>query len=808
MKDHAQVVVIGGGVVGCSLLYHLAALGWQDVVLLEKSELSAGSTWLAAGNVDRFDFSPGMIRLRDDSIRLYERLSERLDLKLATRRSGGIILATSDARLDELRRRAGLARPLGMPHLLLSRREILDHHPLIDPSGVIGGLYDPLASQVDAYELTHALARAAEMLGATVSEQTALLAMSQEPDGTWLLITERGEIVADVVVNAAGLWANDVAGMAGIELPMVAIEHQYFLTESIEAVRSVNGTLPFLCEPDSAYYLRARTDGFLIGAFEAEPHMWNQQDASELHQNGEDTSESPPERLLPYLQKAAQRVPSLEAVEIKPPVRGPITLTPDGRPLLGPHPGFMNYFVASGFMNGLSLAGGAGKALAEWIIEGEPPFDLFKLDVARFGAFAGRNYTRESAKKIYGRHFAIRFPHDRVTAGGPLKRSAIHDKLAAHGAQFDVHFGWERPCWFAITGAERQAIRSFRRTARHEALDRECHALRQSVGLVDLTSVFAKHVFEGPDAESALERALASSLPRRTGELADVLMLNRKGQITGLFTVARIAEEGFYLLGPAVYERFHQRSFEQSLPNEGVLYAPVSVRYGIIGLAGPKARILLSRITEEDVSNRALPNMQSLEIEVSGSPAQVMRLSITGDLGYMLHLPTEYMATVYEALFVAGQDLGLLNVGTAAIDSLRLEAGFDSLEGGTFGDLFPHEAGLDGLVNKAKTDFVGRAALIAQEEQGFFRRRVLALVDSPNADATGGEPVYCNNSMVGSVITGGFGHHARQSLARVVLPMDVAKGDTEIAIDILGQRRNAVVLNAPPFDQDNQPLSI
>ncbi len=808
MKDYAQVVVIGGGVVGCSLIYHLAALGWQDVVLLEKSELSAGSTWLSAGNIDRFDFAPNLIRLRDDSIRLYERLSERLDLKLSTRRSGGIILATSDSRLDELKRRTGLARPLGMPHLLLSRREILDHHPLLDPSGVIGGLYDPLASQVDAYELTHALARAAEMLGASISEQTALLAMSQEPDGSWLLITERGEIVADVVVNAAGLWANDVAAMAGIELPLVALEHQYLLTEHIDEVRTSHGMLPFLCEPDSAYYLRARTDGFLVGAFEAEPVLWRDQDVSEHQVDDQGSEIAPPDRLLPYLKKARQRVPALSDVEIKPPVRGPITMTPDGRPLLGPHPDFVNYFVATGFMNGLSLAGGAGKALAEWIIEGEPPFDLFTLDVARFGAFAGRNYTRESAKKVYGRHFAIRFPNDRVTAGGPLKRSSIHDKLATHGAQFDVHYGWERPCWFAVSGAERQAIRSFGRTARHDALDRECHALRQSVGLVDLTAVYAKHVFEGPDAEAALERALASSLPSQTGALAEGVMLNRKGHITGQFTVARIAEEGFYLLGPAAYERFHQRNFQQSLPNEGVLYAPVSVRYGIIGLAGPKARILLGRVTDEDVSNRALPNLNSVEIEVAGSPAQVMRLSITGDLGYMLHLPMEYMATVYEALFIAGQDLGLLDVGTAAIDSLRLEAGFDSLAGGTSGDLFPHEAGIDSLINKSKTDFVGRAALISQEEQGFTRRRVLATVDAPNADAIGGEPVYCNNNMVGSVIAGGFGHHARQSLARIVLPVDFAKGGTEIAIDILGQRRSATVLEAPPFDQDNQPLSI
>ena len=808
LKENAQVVVIGGGVVGCSLLYHLAALGWQDVVLLERSELAAGSTWLASGNVDRFDLAPNLIRLRDDSIRLYERLAERADLALAYNRTGGIILATGEARLDELKRRAGLARPLGMPHLLLSRREILDHHPLIDPAGVAGGLYDPLAGHVDPHGLTHALARAAAGFGAEVLEKTALLAMSQEPDGSWLLITDQGEIVADVVVNAAGLWARDVAEMIGQELPLVTIEHQYLVTEAMDQVKQLDGTLPFLCEPDNSFYLRAEGDGLLLGAFESEAAIWRDDDAEASPRSNDYPIEGDSERLAPYLAKAGKRVPSLARAAQRAPVKGPISMTPDGRPLLGPLPGFSSYFVASGFMNGLSLAGGACKALAEWIIEGEPPFDLAALDVARFGTFAGRHYVKGAAKDAYSHHLAIRFPHDRTSAGGPLKRTAIHDKLAARGAQFDVHFGWERPCWFAASAAERVAVRSFGRTARHDAVKRECQALRHAVGIVDMTTVFAKHVFEGPNAEAALDHALASTLPARVGEIADGLMLNRKGQIAGVFAVARISDEGFYVLGPAADERIHQRRFEQNLPSEGVLYAPVSVRYGVLALAGPKARILLSRVTDEDISNKALPNQRAVEIEVAGAPAQVMRHSITGDLGYALHLPMEYLATVYEAIYVAGQDLGLLDVGVHAIESLRLEAGFDDLGGGGLGDLFPQEAGLEGLLVREKGDFVGRTALLAQEEQGVMRRLVLAVVESDTADAVGSEPVYCSNEVVGSVVDGGFGHHAGQSLARILLPVDFAKGGTEIAIDILGKRRKAMVLDAPPFDPENQPLSI
>ncbi|NJO37677.1 MAG: FAD-dependent oxidoreductase [Rhizobiales bacterium] len=808
MKDYAQVVVIGGGIVGCSLLYHLAALGWQDALLLEKAELAAGATSLAAGNVDRFDLTPNLIRLRDDSIRLYERMAERQDRTFSYRRSGGIILATSETRLDELKRRAGLGRPLGMPHLLLSRREILDHHPLIDLAGVVGGLYDPLAGSVDPQALTDVLARAARSLGAEISEQTAVLAMSQEADGSWLVITDRGEIVADVVVNAAGLWARPVAAMIDQDLPIVAIEHQYAVTGPIEEVRELGGSLPFLCEPDSAFYLRAEGDGLLLGAFEAEPRSWPAPGAALPSGPGNHVIDGDPERLSPYLAKAGKRLPCLADAPLQTTITGPISMTPDGRPLLGPLPGFANYFVASGFMNGLSLAGGAGKALAEWIIEGEPPLDLFALDVARFGAFAGRNYASRAAKEAYRRHFAIRFPNDRPCAGGPLKRSAVHDKLAAHGAQFDIHFGWERPCWFAANASERLAVRSFRRGPHHDAIKRECQALRQNVGIADLTSVFAKHVFEGPDAGAILDRIFASRLPESIGAISEGLMLNRKGQVAGLFMVARISAEGFYVLGPAMREQLHQRRFEPCLPSEGMLYAPVSVRYGVLGLAGPKARILLARTTDEDVSGKALPNLAAKEIEVAGSPAQVMRFSLTGDLGFALHLPMEYMATVYEALFVAGQDLGLLDVGVGAIESLRLEAGFDGLAGEDPHDLYPHEAGLDGLIDRHKTDFIGRAALLAQEEQGVVRRRVLAAVEAGIADAIGGEPVYRSNAMIGSVITGGFGHHAGQSLAKILLPVDFAKPETDIAIDILGQRRKAVVLDAPPFDQANQPLSI
>ncbi len=805
MKDHAQVVVIGGGVVGCSILYHLASLGWRDVMLLERTELTAGSTWHAAGIVDRFDPLPNLIRLRDDSIRLYERLARNPDQPFAHHRTGGVILATSEERLAELKIRAGRGRPLSMPHVLLSRREVLDHHPLINLDGVQGGLYDPLAGHVDPYDVTHALARSAVALGAEIVEQTAVLAMSEEADRSWLLITDRGEIAADVVVNAAGLWARDLAAMIGIDLPVVAIEHQYVTTDPIAAVRSVNGTLPFLCEPDASFYLRREGDGLLLGAFDAEAHCRTlDRLPAEI---GRDLPAEAPERLTPYLALATRRLPCLADAAVKAPINGLLTMTPDGRPLLGPLPGLANYFVACGFQNGLSLAGGVGAALAEWIVEGEPPLDMFALDVTRFGAFARRSYAIATARQAYSRHYAIAFPHDRPPAGRPLKRTAIHDKLAAKGAQFDALFGWERPCWFAECGAERRAVRSFGRGLLFEAIGRECRGLRRAVGIADLTTAFAKHVIEGPGAETCLDQLLASDLPRSIGGIALALMLNRQGRINGMFTLARISDTCFYLLGGAATERFHQRWFEHYLPADGVVYAPVSVRYAVLAIAGPKARILLSRVTEEDVSDKGLPDHRTTEIEIAGSPARVMRVSATGDLGYEIHLPMEYQATVYEALFVAGQDLGLIDVGAFALESLRLEAGYDRF-GDAAADLTPDEVGLASLVAMDKDDFLGRTALSRLAEEGRARRRVLVEIDAGDADALGGEPVYHDNAVIGSVIAGGYGHNVQMSLAQILVPIEFARPGTSLAVDILGSRRAASVLDRPPFNLDDQPLSI
>ncbi len=505
MRDHAQVVVIGGGIVGCSILYHLASLGWQDVMLLEKTELAAGSTWHAAGHVSRFDPLPNLIRLRDQSVQLYEHLAGDPGIFFKTHRTGGMVLASSEERLMELKLQAARGRSLAMPHVIMSRREIVDHHPLIDPAGIIGGLYDPLAGHVDPYDLTHALARAAEGNGAEINQQTAVIAMSEEPDGSWLIITDQGEIIADVVVNAAGLWANRVMALIGLDLPMVAIEHQYVMTEQIAEVRDVDGHPPSLYEPDASFQLRCERDSLLIDAYGEEARCWALDGISDDF--GSNLLPEVLDRLKPYLALAAKRMPCMKGIALRSPINGPLTVTPDGRPLLGPLPGFRNFFVACGFMDGLSLAGGAGKALAEWIIEGEPPLDLFAVDVTRFGAFARQSYTMATAREAYRRSFAIDFPHHRLPAGRPLKRTAIHDQLAAKGAQFDALFGWERPCWFAKTNKERQVVKTFKRGPWFEAVGRECRGLRRAVGIADLTMVFAKHVIEGPEAEASLDRA-------------------------------------------------------------------------------------------------------------------------------------------------------------------------------------------------------------------------------------------------------------------------------------------------------------
>jgi len=806
MRDHAQVVVIGGGIVGCSILYHLVLLGWQDVMLVEKTELTAGSTWHAAGHVSRFDLRPNMIKLRDESVQLYERLAGDPNISFKTQRTGGMILATSERRLQELKLQAARGRSLGMPHVVMSRREIVDYHPLIDPVGIVGGLYDPLAGYIDPYDLTHALAHAAEDRGAEIHQQTAVMAMSEEPDGSWLIITDQGEIVADVVVNAAGLWANEVMAMIGLDVPMIAIEHQYAVSEDIAEIQAIEGQLPALCDPDASFLLRREGDGILIDAYGDEAQSWATEGIPADF--GSDLLPEAPERLKPFVGLAAKRMPCLAGIKLKSPVNGPMTVTPDGRPLLGPLPGFHNFFVACGFMNGLSLAGGAGKAMAEWIIEGEPPIDLFDVDVTRFGGFARKSYAMATAREAYRRYFAIDFPRHRLPAGRPLKRTAIHDQLAAKGAQFDALFGWERPCWFAQSRKEREAAVTFERGGWFDAVGRECRGVRRAVGIADLTMAFAKHVIEGPEVETVLDRILASPLPAAVGKMKDTLMLNRQGRIAGLFTLARISDEGFYLIGPAAAEHFHQRCFEQYLPDAGIIYASVSVRYAVLAIAGPKARILLARVTHEDVSEKALPHQHMTEIEVAGAPALVMRLALTGDLSYQIHVPMEYQATVYEALFVAGQDLGLIDFGASALKSLGLEAGYDRFFSHDIADLTPREAGLEEMIDPQKPDFIGKNILDNHQDGETVRRRIFVEVDADGADVLGGEPVYHDSSVVGSVITGGYGHHVDMSLAQLLVPIDLIEPGTEFLIDILGQKRSATVLEGPPLDPDDQPLSI
>ncbi|MGI9492724.1 MAG: GcvT family protein, partial [Geminicoccaceae bacterium] len=563
---------------------------------------------------------------------------------------------------------------------------------------------------------------------------------------------------------------------------------------------------PFLCDPDASILMRCERDGVVIDAYGDET-KYHAAAGMPTDVSG-DLLPKIVERLRPYVTLAAKRMPCLANVELRSPISGPMTVTPDGRPLLGPLPGFRNFFVACGFMNGLSLAGGAGKALAEWIIEGEPPIDLFAVDVTRFGTFARKSYTMATAREAYRRFFTIDFPHHRPAAGRPLKRTAIHDQLTAKGAQFDALFGWERPCWFAQSKNEREAAKTFKRGSWFGAVRRESRGVRRAVGIADLTMAFAKHVIEGPEVEAILDRMLASTLPAVVGKISDALMLDRQGRISGLFTLARISDEGFYLIGPAAAERFHQRCFEQHLPDAGIIYAPVSVRYAVLAIAGPKARILLARVTYEDVSDKALPHQSMTEIEVAGAPALVMRLALTGDLAYQIHVPMEYQATVYEALVVAGQDLDLIDVGALALTSLGLEAGHDHFFSQKITGFTPREAGLEGLINPQKPDFIGKAAMDDGRYAETAHRRVLVEIDADGADVFGGEPVYHDNGVVGSVITGGYGHNVEMSLAQVLLPVELKVPGTRLLIDILGEWRSATVIEGPPLNPDDQPLSI
>lgn len=801
--EEAKVAVIGGGVAGCSVLYHVTKLGWTDVVLLEQDELTSGSTWHAAGLCTQFSPSYNLMALLRYSLELYESLEAETGQAVDLHRCGSVRLASTPDRLDEFRHRRALGELVGVPLEIVGPDEVRRLHPLVDVTGVLAAAYLPTDGHVDPTSLTSAYARGAAARGARILRHRPVTSIERTAGG-WLLETPGGPVRAGVVVNAAGQWARHVGRMVGVDLPIVPLEHQYVVTGPLTELRDLRAELPVLRDPESSFYVRQEGPGLLVGPFERNPRPWAL-DGVPAAFNGRLL---PPDvdRIADVLIAAGRRIPAFASAGIKKVVNGPDGYTPDGRCLMGPIPQLEGFHVLAGFsIFGVVFSGGAGRYAAEWIVEGEPSADMWELDVRRFGEYAcSTSYLVSRACDVYEREYAIHYPEEERPAGRPLKTSPLYERLLEHGAVYGARFGWERPLWFARNG-ERGDAYSFRRGNWHGAVGEECRAVRSGVGVLDQTS-FAKYEVSGPGAGRLLDRLCANALPS-VGRIALTQMCRASGGIECDVTVTRLAEDRFYLVSAAATDLHDHAWIEAHLPADGsVKLENVGSRYGVLTLAGPRSRELLEQLTDDDLSRDAFPFFHAREIQLGTATVLALRLSYVGELGYELHHRLELQGILYDELREAGEPYGLTDFGYRALDSLRLEKAYRLWGADMSTEYTPLEAGLERFVRFDKGDFVGRDVLLRQRDQGVRRRLACLAVETADADAHGYEPIFADDGAVGYVASGGYGHFVEKSIAFAYLPVDHAVPGTTLAVELLGERCPATVVHAPLYDPENVRL--
>ena len=796
MKSHARVVVIGGGIVGCSVLYHLTKLGWRDVVLCERKELTAGSSWHAAGAFHALNSDAAMSRLQAYTVGLYRELEQLSGQDIGLHYTGGLNVAATRERWDLLRADVARHQTLGLDTRLVGPAEIRELCPIMDTTDVYGALYDPMEGHLDPSGATQAFAKAARLQGAEVYRHTRVLGLERRGEG-WHVLTEQGTIQAEHVVNAAGLWAREVGHLVGLELPLTPMEHHYLITEDLPELAAAKRELPMVVDLDGEMYMRQERRGVLLGVYESPATPWAS--AGTPWDYG-DTELLPPEleRLTEALAKGFTRFPALNAAGIRRLVNGPFTFTPDGNPLVGPAPGIPNYWCACGVMAGFAQGGGVGLALAHWMTTGEPEGDAFALDVARFGPYATRAYTLEKAREFYSRRFRIAYPNEYWPAGRPAKTSALYERLRERNAVHGVSYGLEYPLYFARAGEAAEEIPSLRRSNAFAAVGAECRAARTAAGVLDASS-FSKFEFSGPGAEAALDRLLAGRLPA-VGRIRLTPMLAPSGRLMGDLTTIRIAADRFLLFGSGYLQAWHLRWFAENLPRSGVALRNLSDDWGGIALFGPRAREALERVTEEDVSGEALPFMSARMMDVGLASALVARMSVTGELGYEIHAPQAYVRAVYERLMAATADLGVIDVGMYALLSLRLEKAFGIWTREFSRDYTPSQSGLARFVAYDKPAFVGREAALKDRDTPPARRLACLDVDAVDADAGFYEPIYMGATRVGFVTSAAYGHSCGRSLALGYLATRALESGEPLAVSVLGERQACRVLAAPPVD--------
>jgi len=801
MKSHAKVVVIGGGVVGCSVLYHLTKFGWTDVVLIERAELTSGSTWHAAGGMHTINGDPNVAKLQKYTVELYKEIEAQSGQDIGLHMTGGVMLAATEARFDWLKSIVAKGRYSGLEAEIISPREAHELMPLLDPDQFVGALHDEIEGHLDPYGTTHAYARSARQNGATIELHTRVEDLVHRSDGHWDVVTDHGNIVAEHVVNAGGLWAREVGRMVGLELPVLAMEHMYLITDDMPEVAAFNARtgreMLHAVDFDGELYLRQERGGMLMGTYEKDCRPWSPQVTP--WDFGQDLLEPDLDRISGELEVGFSHFPAFNDAGIKKIVNGPFTFAPDGNPLVGPVRGLPGFWSACAVMAGFSQGGGVGLALANWMIEGDPGFDVFAMDIARFGDYATLAYTNAKVRENYSRRFSIRFPNEELPAARPLRTTPIYDRLHALGAQFSASHGLEVPLWFAPAGVSDEF--AWRRSSDFEHVGREAQAVRDSVGLMEISG-FATYRVTGAGAADWLDRMLACTLPA-AGRMALAPMLKHDGGVIGDFTVANLGEEGWFIAGSGIAEDYHLRWFDQHLPKDHSVSVQASGA-ALVGLsiAGPRARDLLSQVTASDVSAETFRFMTIRHMDIGLSQALVGRISYTGDLGFELWMKADAQRHIFDTLMAAGAEFGIRPFGLRALNALRLEKNFGSW-GREFRPIYsPFECGLDRFMDLDKSaDFIGRDAARALREKGGGPLRLRAfIVSARDADVIGDEPIFLDGEVCGWVTSGGYAHPSGKSVAIGYVPREMADTDDGWEIELLGERLSARLQPQPLFD--------
>ena len=804
MQAQARVVIIGGGIMGASLLYHLAELGWTDCMLIEKDELTSGSTWHAAGQCPSITGSFNLAKIHAYSNDLYPRLEALTGQSVSWHKSGGIRFATNERELAWFKYIHGFSKIIGFDMEIIPPEEIRRINPFVTTDGVIAGAYTTGDGHADPSGICTALAIGAKAMGATIVRHNRVTGLSQLPSGEWDVATELGTVRAGMVVNAAGCYARQVAQMAGIDVPVTNMEHHYIVTDPIPAFVDRDEEIPVMrCSYVSGYFRQEQKSG-LIGVYEnlglaeawAPKGMPEWESTSELFIDDLD-------RISKWLERAIERMPVFGEVGIRRIVNGAIPHTPDGGPLLGPAAGLRNFWQCCGTSFGIAQGGGSGKYLAQSMVYGDAEINMAEFDPRRYGPFADEAYSRAKVFLDYRMTFTTRPPGEEEPDGRPQKISPLYGRLLAAGAVYGETYGWERPKWFSLDGRSEEA--GYHRTNVFEVVAAEVKAVEQRVGVLDLSG-FAKYEVTGPDAEAFLNRICANRMPRKQGGIGLVHPLSRLGRIYGEMTVTRMADDHFYCLSAAAAEqRDWDHMVQSKLPHEDVTIANVTMDRGVLVLSGPRSRDVLAKLTDADLSNEGFRWLSGQDIVLAGLPVRALRVSYVGELGWELHPAMDDLAKLYDAVWTAGQEFGIANYGLYAVNTMRMEKGYKAWGSELTNELTMIEAGMDRFIQFKKDDFVGKQATLDAPDRF---RIVYGEVAATNVDVRGAEPCMAGDVCIGLTTSGGFGHRTGKSLFFACVPHDHAGPGTQFEIQLQGELHTATVLEHPAYDPDNAKMKV